>query len=275
MRKIELRHLNRFVWVSCPCGKCISCLRRYEKDWSLRMREEMAKAKSSYFCTLTYDNEHVPIAGSNLTLHKSDYQYFLKRLRKRLSSLDKIKLRFVICGEYGGTSDRPHYHFAFFLDKRVPYNVFHKFVYDSWQKGFIQLDFLNSAKIHYLSKYFNKLDERWHHVKTFRNMSNGIGKGFLSPAVKRYYKKNMTTTVHRFGKTYSMPRYYKDRIFNERDKEKLLLDSQLNYDNWLREFFSCHGFVDPHAHYMDNNLHALEKAKISFSSVLNDDFIET
>lgn len=235
------------------------------------MREEMAKARSSYFLTLTYSDEHVPIAGDSLSLCKSDYQRFLKRLRKRLSSLDDITLRYVVVGEYGGKTDRPHYHFAIYLDKRVPYTVFYRFVEDSWQNGFIQCDYLANEKIHYLAKYFNKLDERWHNVKTFRNMSNGIGKGFLSDKVVKYYRKKKTTTVHRFGKTYSMPRYYKDRIFNARTKESLLLDSQRDYDIWLSQFFERHGYVDPRSHYFQQNLDALKKAKISYPSATNDD----
>lgn len=274
-RKIDLVTQNRTIWVACPCGKCINCLRKYEKDWSFRMREEMAKSRSSFFLTITYNDENLPFVGKLPSLKKSDYQGFLKRVRKRLSRIDRdITLRYVVCGEYGGETNRPHYHFAIFFNQRVPFNVFYKICNDSWNKGFIQLKFLDSDKIHYLSKYFNKLDPRWHNVEIFRNMSVGIGKGFLTPKVVSYYRKKRTTVVHRFGVTRSMPRYYKDKIFNRYAKEVILLDSQHDYDNWLRLFYAVHGFVDPHSHYMHNNLDALKKAQISFVSVTNDDVIE-
>jgi hypothetical protein len=55
------------------------------------------------FLTLTYDDLHLPENGS---LDKSHFQKFMKRLRKQHGG----KLRYFMCGEYGDTTDRPHYH---------------------------------------------------------------------------------------------------------------------------------------------------------------------
>lgn len=271
-RKIFLKGHNTYIWVACPCGHCISCYRKYEKEWKMRMREEMASSKSSFFVTLTYNDFNVPFNGNNMSLCKSDYQKFLKRLRKSLSILD-IKLRYVICGEYGSNTNRPHYHFALFLNGRLPFSVFYDFINKSWDKGFIQVKFLDIGKIKYLSKYFNKLDDRWHNVDTFRNMSNGIGKSFLSKNIIDYYKKNKTYTVHRFGSTYTMPRYYRDKIFNKYVQESILLDKQKDYINWICDFISVHGNVNPYIHYAQNNIDALNKAKIHSVKFLDDDVI--
>ena len=272
-RRIKLEHLNRYVTVYCPCGKCINCLRSYKRAWTMRMREEMAGSKSSYFITLTYNEFNVPHGCNVLLLCKSDYQLFLKRLRKRLSNLDKIKLRYVVCGEYGGKTNRPHYHLALFLDNNVPYRVVKKFIDDSWNKGFNSVEYLDVKKIEYLVKYFNKLDTRIHDVKTFRNMSNGIGRNFLSPRVIAYYKNNLTTICHRYGYTYAMPRYFKDKIFNDEEKEILLLDSYNNWLYWLSDFHDLHGDSLPWYHYQEVNEEKLNRARIFASTFLDDDHI--
>lgn len=64
--------------------------------------------ESSCFITLTYDDEHLPRNGS---LHYPDVQKFLKRLRK---TRPVGTVRHYVAGEYGGETDRPHYHACLF-----------------------------------------------------------------------------------------------------------------------------------------------------------------
>lgn len=100
-----------------PCGQCLGCRLEYSRQWANRCMLELQYHDSSYFVTLTYDDEHVPRAWysdketgeafQSLTLVKRDFQLFMKRLRKRFSD-DHI--RFFMSGEYGGTTFRPHYH---------------------------------------------------------------------------------------------------------------------------------------------------------------------
>lgn len=58
----------------------------------------------SCFITLTYDGDNVPS-----TLIYSDFQKFMKRLRKKFGAV-----RFYMCGEYGEQFDRPHFHACLF-----------------------------------------------------------------------------------------------------------------------------------------------------------------
>lgn len=262
---------NRSFWIPCPCGHCINCLRNYEKAWSFRMRQEMANSRSSFFLTLTYDDNNLPY-GSKPCLFKPDYQNFIKRLRKSLGTL--VKLRYVCCGEYGGKTDRPHYHMALFLSQRIPYTTLYDLISEKWNKGFIQLHFLDKSRIKYLAKYFNKLDERWHDVKTFRSMSNGIGKGYLTDATIKYHKASKSTVIHRFGHTLGMPRYYKDKIFSEKDKNNFINDFNNTINDYLAAFRKRHGISQtPWQHYAENNSRALERSRIAFGSVCDDDSI--
>lgn len=92
--------------LECPCGGCLSCRINRRRVWAHRILLESFKHGDSCFVTLTYDNDHLPEK-----LVKSDYQNFLKRLRK---SLAPRKIRYFLAGEYGELSGRPHFHLAVF-----------------------------------------------------------------------------------------------------------------------------------------------------------------
>ena len=92
---------------SVPCGKCLACSSNYRRDWVARMLLESQAHSDSVFITLTYSDENLPDRGS---LVKRDLQLFLKRLRRRLDRLNRDKIRYFACGEYGDNTNRPHYH---------------------------------------------------------------------------------------------------------------------------------------------------------------------
>lgn len=134
-----------------PCGKCIGCKLEYSRQWANRCVLESKMHKSSLFVTLTYDELCVPRvmyaerengeAREAMTLVKTDFQKFMKRLRSyvayhmsdtfsntAISVVDGApQLRFFACGEYGPETLRPHYHAIIFgldlPDKRLRQNV--------------------------------------------------------------------------------------------------------------------------------------------------------
>lgn len=115
-----------------PCGQCAGCRMQRSREWANRCMMELQYHKSSYFVTLTYDNDHVPRSfvtdpdtgealQEHFTLCKRDFQLFMKRLRKRFSDQT---IRFYMAGEYGSETFRPHYHailFGLSLDDLVLY----------------------------------------------------------------------------------------------------------------------------------------------------------
>lgn len=122
---------NRPDVVKLPCGHCTGCRLDQSRRWADRCLLELQYHDSAYFVTLTYNDAHVPRtyysdpatgeAFEALTLHKRDFQLFMKRLRKRF---DPQKIRFFAAGEYGENTSRPHYHAILFglkLDDCVPY----------------------------------------------------------------------------------------------------------------------------------------------------------
>lgn len=85
------------------CGKCAPCKLKHRRLWTARLVLEAALHADSCFITLTYNDQTIP---QNNSLRVKDYQDFLKRLRRSSTK----RLRFYIVGEYGTTTDRPHYH---------------------------------------------------------------------------------------------------------------------------------------------------------------------
>lgn len=95
------------VPIRLPCGQCIGCRLERSRQWAVRCLHENKCHDESCFLTLTYDDDNLPEMGS---LVKRDLQLFMKRMRKARSDT----LRFFACGEYGETTDRPHYHVLLF-----------------------------------------------------------------------------------------------------------------------------------------------------------------
>lgn len=116
-----------------PCRSCIGCQIDRSREWANRLLMELEYHDSAYFVTLTYDEFHVPTsfypdlstgeAIPVLTLRKKDVQAWMKRLRFKFSN-DRI--RYYVCGEYGPSTYRPHYHcilFGLHLDDLVLYKT--------------------------------------------------------------------------------------------------------------------------------------------------------
>lgn len=123
-----------------PCGRCIGCRMSRAREWALRCTLELAQHESSKWCTLTYDEEHLPP-----TLRKRDLSGFLKRLRARGE-----RVRFFASGEYGERTQRPHYH-AILFGLSDPSRV-----QDSWRYGHSRVDPVSPAAISYVAGYCAK-----------------------------------------------------------------------------------------------------------------------
>lgn len=126
------------------CGKCIGCRLEYARQWAVRCTHEAQLHENNCFITLTFDDKHL---NNKNTLVKSDFQNFLKRLRKRFAPLvsatcepslknhkllkitKKYKpwdLRYFHCGEYGSKNERPHHHaclFNFDFPDKLPFST--------------------------------------------------------------------------------------------------------------------------------------------------------
>lgn len=89
------------------CGQCVGCRLERSRQWAMRCLHEASLHENNAFITLTYSDSNLPRGGS---LDYSDFQNFMKRLRKRIGT----KVRFYCGGEYGEEQMRPHFHACLF-----------------------------------------------------------------------------------------------------------------------------------------------------------------
>ena len=92
--------------VTVPCGQCMSCRLEKSRQWAMRIMHEASLYENNVFLTLTY--AEMP---KDESLVLEDWQKFMKRLKKAYRGR---KIRFYMCGEYGETTHRPHYHAILF-----------------------------------------------------------------------------------------------------------------------------------------------------------------
>ena len=227
---------NKNLFQPVPCGKCIPCLKRRSGHWSFRVEQEAKYSKTSCFLTLTY--EKLPKSPNGLpTLHKPDFQKFFKRLRKLVPNQKGPKrLKYFACGEYGTTTQRPHYHAIVF---NLPQHIINdaSLIRKTWKHGHILVTNSNIKTINYVVGYITKggkqdlidridgiYDDR---QKEFQLMSKGLGEKYLTPQMIKYYKeRKLFCIVHKDGHILSMPRYYKNKIFDKIELKEL-------YKEWL------------------------------------------
>jgi len=183
--------------------------------------------KDSCFVTLTYDNEHLPPAG---TLVKRDLQLFMKRLRNARGS----GVRFYACGEYGDVNGRPHYH-ALLFGVAFPDMVYfrqskggHKLYVSGelakyWDAGNHLIGDITFESAAYVARYVMKKmtgEKANHHydvmdgdgvvtrrLPEFTNMSRrpGIGFGWFQKFGKETYDHDNCVVRNRLVRP---PRYY-------------------------------------------------------------------
>lgn len=200
---------------------------------------ECSQHEENCFITLTYNEENLP-----KSLQLSDWQKFMKRLRK---SLEPRKIKFFHCGEYGEEKARPHYHAIVFGhdfgDKKLWKIINDNPVFTSetlsglWPWGFSSLGAATFSSAAYVARYVLKkrTGQEWERhyeyydqqsgeifrrMREYTTMSQGIG--------AEWYEKYATTDAHRDdfivmrGAQMKLPKYY-DKLYENHDPKKALL----------------------------------------------------
>lgn len=193
-----------------PCGQCLRCRINRRRKWVTRMMLESA-AHPSRFCfffTLTYADEHLPVLQNGSTLQKRHVQLWLKRLRARIYP---SVLRYVLCGEYGPRSGRPHYHSIVWSDVDVS-----TLAVECWPYGFVSVSVANEQRMQYVMGYTVKKltkssDPRLLPGQSpeFVLRSQGIGRDFVDLVPE---SAAMLSQVRIGGKLMPLDRYMRDKL---------------------------------------------------------------
>lgn len=232
------------------CGKCLDCLSHRQGGWLVRLRQEMNDG-AAYFVTLTYSDDCIPIYhclnGDEFPcVSKADIRHFLLDLRKRFQQgffidrslvpfggsehrfeLPPAKFKYYLTSELGPLRSRPHYHALFFHLPEDPWLVECLFK-TVWRKGFVMVEpAMTEAAGAYVSKYLVN-DSLVPHdprgPRMFAWMSKGLGKSYLDTALVDWHRAHPEgRSYHPHGsKREILPRYWKDKIFDDDMKDRIL-----------------------------------------------------
>lgn len=218
------------------CGQCLGCRLDRSRMWAMRIVHESMLYDDNCFITLTYSPENCPADGS---LKKSDFQKFMKRLRKYFSDR---KVRYYHCGEYGEQLDRPHYHACLFNldfpDKELFQERDGNFLFTSkvlnklWPYGFSTIGELSFESAAYCARYvLKKVNGNLAHDHYLRCDEDGVAY-WLEPEYttmsrrpgigKDWYEKYKTDVfpsddvpVPGSGVFKKVPRYYESLLEGE------------------------------------------------------------
>lgn len=248
LKRTDGSPFNDYKTNKVPCGKCVICLKRRSDGWTFRLMEQAKDCYSVAYLTFTHEDGTTHKSPNNLdTLHKKDFQLFMKRLRKKTHR----KIKYYACGEYGDEYHRPHYHAIMYnLPLKWIEDTERKVLTNTWEKGFVHKGDAVQETMAYVSKYIMKgkykqydkvIDENTGEVFTddrepeFSIMSKGLGKNFLTPQMVKYLKDSKKGYVDIGGFKTALPRYFRDKVYTNSEKRELTKLAQIHRENKFKD----------------------------------------
>lgn len=238
-----------------PCGKCRACLAARSREWALRLLHELDYHSDAVFVTLTYDDQWLPGDGS---LERDAFPAFIKRVR---SELPDRRLKYYMCGEYGGQTGRPHYHAIIFglgaclhcrccskagrRGGRAPGENTDCSVLEScWPFGHVDVGMVEPASIRYVAGYLGKNAgevEYGGREPCFSLKSQGIGLKWLMDHLEEVERDFGIRTKNGIV---GLPRYYQKKLLD------LHADCMFDYGCFMRSIAARRG-LDRDSQVMD------------------------
>jgi len=215
--------------VPVGCGKCIECKKQKARNWQVRLQEDIRVNKNAKFVTYTFsehelqklDNEIKGLSGYDRDneICRLAVRRYTERWRKKYGKT----LRHWLVTELGHqNTERVHMHGIVWTDEV-------KDIKEIWKYGNIWIgEYVSAKTINYIVKYVNKVDEshKTYNSKIFT--SQGIGSEYVNrrDSKRNKYKKEKTIETYktREGIELALPVYYRNKIYNEEQREALWLE---------------------------------------------------
>ena len=150
---LELAGMDRPV----PCGRCMNCRVNIMRMWTGRILLEQRYAES-VFVTFTYEEEEIPrLSDGRTNLDPAELTNLIKRIRKSVRG----GFRYFGVGEYGGITERAHFHLLAFAPRGAYWPYEDAFWQKAWSvhgapKGYTSLSPADATRIRYCMGYTTK-----------------------------------------------------------------------------------------------------------------------
>ena len=211
-----------------PCRKCLPCRLNIAREKAIRAVHEAKVHKDNIFLTLTYNDDHV----GDGRLNYFDFQLFMKSLREhhtrgiKDNDLKKeMAISYMVTGEYGDLTKRPHWHAIIFnyrpadskhlrTSDRGDEIFTSQTIQDLWGKGNIDFGAVTLESAGYVARYaakkltHGKDQEHDFHPIHKTSSKHAIGKRFIERFYKDIFSKGYVVLDN--GEKAGIPRYYTD-----------------------------------------------------------------
>ena len=255
----------RLKYIEIPCGKCYQCRKQKGRDWAIRMSNEMKRDRDGHFVLLTISDKWFDELKSKYKLETAN-EVAKKAVRLTLARVIKKTGKSVkhwLVTELGHTNtERIHMHGIIWNPKDF---------LNAWKDNSLCNDngIIGEAGIQYTVKYMTKLDTDHREYKAITLCSSKLGNNWLDGYDKNnniFKGKNTNQSIRmNNGCKVAMPIYYRNKIYNDREREKLRI-------NKLNENI---GYIGKWKYRLDNHIEKerlLEEARHLAQEYENDDY---
>lgn len=256
------------AWINASCNHCIECEQKYRTSWQFRLQQELKRAKSTFFVTLTYDDENLPsLSNGEVCYDNQHFTAWRKRMATYFKRHNDANIKYICTGEFGDETQRPHYHLILFIDCVVSYDEVNNAAHYYWDYAqVVDVDEprSNNAVSSYVTKYVMK--DYYRETKPiiegsktnkFRiHVSNNLGLNWLGTQESKefYFDPDNHPLVSLKGDDYSrtipIPRYYRKKIGREYTSDELNLIAKnvekKQTDDWINaynEYTTQNGYI--------------------------------
>lgn len=236
---------KRVLTVPVGCGRCMECRKKKAREWQTRMLEDIRKNKNGKMVTLTFSDESIKELTEEITkkrgYEKKGYELdneiatlavrkFVERWRKE----HKKSVRHWLVTELGHNgTENIHMHGIIWTDEPI------EKINKHWKYGFTWTGtFVSEKTVNYIIKYIHKQDKDHKEYKSKILTSAGIGNNYTNRTDaknNRYNNKGETKEYYRTrtGHKVGLPIYWRNKIYNEEEKEKLWLKKLDEQVRWI------------------------------------------
>lgn len=208
------------------CRKCLPCRLKIGREKAIRALHETQMHKDNIFLTLTYRPENL----SSDRLCYPEFQDFMKRLlehvnRNIICAENRIHIPFMVTGEYGDKTKRPHWHVLLFnyrpddakllrISDRGDRIYRSETIEQLWKNGFTEFGEITIDSASYVGRYAAKKlvhgSDQEHDYHPVHNTSKKhvIGKSWIEKYYNQTFRHGYVTLPN--GSRASIPRYYVD-----------------------------------------------------------------